>query len=77
MDFCVNGIFKWALFDKQADSIVGLKRVMKSVWSKLSQTIIDNALQSWQNRVSLMIERGGLHIEHRLREGIYFVEEES
>ena len=72
MDYCVNGIFKWALFDREANTITGLKRVMKSVWSKLSQETINNALKSWQERVRLMIELGGHHIEHRLSGGKKF-----
>ena len=72
MDFCVNGIFKWALFDKPTDTMLGLKRVMTSVWSKLCQETIDSALESWQDRVSLMIKRRGRHIEHRLSGGKFF-----
>jgi hypothetical protein len=31
MEFALNGIFKWALFEKQANSLLASERVMKSV----------------------------------------------
>ena len=66
---CLLRGFKWDLFDKHATTVVALKRVMAAVWFKLSQKTVDNALRSWQDRVSSMIERRGLHIEHRLSGG--------
>jgi hypothetical protein len=69
MDYCINRILKWALFDGEANTLVGLKRVMKSVWSKLSQETINKALESWQERVRLMIWLGGHHINHSLSGG--------
>ena len=60
MDYCVNGIFKWDT------TIVGLKRVMTSVWNELDQEIIKKALRHWPDRVRLMIEKSGGHIEHVL-----------
>lgn len=67
MDFCVNGLFKWKLFDHAATTVVGLKRVMRKVWSDLDQTKINNALRSWSKRVKLMIEMRGLQFEHVLK----------
>lgn len=67
MDFCVNGLFKWKLFDHAATTVAGLKQVMRKVWSNLDQSKINNALRSWPKRVKLMIERQGLQIEHVLK----------
>ncbi|OWA55561.1 hypothetical protein BV898_19945, partial [Hypsibius exemplaris] len=46
MDFCVNGLFKWKLFDHAATTVADLKRVMRKVWSNLDQSKINNALRS-------------------------------
>ncbi|OQV18860.1 hypothetical protein BV898_07114 [Hypsibius exemplaris] len=46
MDFCVNGLFKWKLFDHPATTVAGLKRVMRKVWWNLDQIKINNALRS-------------------------------
>ena len=67
MDFCVNGLFKWKLFDHAATTVAGLKQVMRKVWSNLDQSKIKNALRSWPKRVKLMIERQGLQMEHVLK----------
>ncbi len=67
MDFCVNGLFKWKLFDHAATTVAGLKRVMRQVWSNLDQSKINNALRSWPKRVKLMLERQGFQIEHVLK----------
>ena len=67
MDYFVNGIFKWKLFDHSASTLTGLKQVMRKVWLDLDQTKINNALRSWPKRVKLMIERGGLQVEYVLK----------
>lgn len=72
MDYAINGIFKWALFDHEASTIAGLKRVMTSVWLALDQRVITKSLLCWQNRVEMMIEGGGHHIEHKLSGGKKF-----
>jgi len=69
MDFSINGIFKWKLFDKAASSILGLKRVMTTVWSGLSRELCVKTLKSWPKRVKMMILSGGLHVEHKLNGG--------
>ena len=66
MDYCVNGIFKWNLFDRQPSTLSGLKKIMTSVWNNLSQDVINRALSSWQDRVNLMIKCRGFQIEHLL-----------
>ena len=40
MDFCVNGIFKWAIFDRQPTTIEGLKRLAREAWSNLDMAKI-------------------------------------
>lgn len=69
MDFGVNGKYKRELFEKEANTLLGLKRVMKTVWDGLDLNFIRNTLLSWPKRVELMIERGGLQIEHILKGG--------
>ena len=66
MDFYVNGLFKWVLFDRQPTTIEGLKRVATEVWRNLDQTKIQNAFKSWYGRVKMMVECGGHHIELNL-----------
>ena len=68
IDFCANGFFKWALFDRQPTTIEGLKRVATEVWRNLDQTKIQNAFKSWYGRVGMMTECGGHHIEHNLKQ---------
>jgi hypothetical protein len=72
MDYAINGIFKWALFDHEANTILGLKRVMTSVWSEISLEVICNSLRCWQDRVQMMINSGGHHIEHKISGGKKF-----
>ena len=67
MDFCVNGLFKWKLFDHAATTVANLILVMREVWSNLDQSKINNALQSWPKRVKLMINRQVLQKEHVLK----------
>ena len=55
MDFCVNGLFKWELFDRQPTTIDGLKRVATEVWHNLDQVKIQNAFKSWYGRVKTMM----------------------
>jgi len=69
MDYGINGIFQWNLFEKKKNSLLGLKRVIKSVWSGLSQELIDNTPKSWLKQVFFMIEPGGLHVESKLNSG--------
>ena len=66
MDFCVNGIFKWELFDRQPKTLDGLKRVAREVWHNLDQETIRNAFRSWYSRVEMMIKNHGYHIEQLL-----------
>ena len=66
MDYCVNGIFKWELFNGAPTTIEGLKQVMTQVWDNLDQVKIKNALRRWPERSELMISRRGYHIEHVL-----------
>ena len=61
MDFCVNGLFKWELFDRQPTTIDGLKRVATEMWHNLDQVKIQNAFKSWYGR-------GGYQIEHILKQ---------
>lgn len=72
MDYCVNGIFKWELFSRAPTTVVGLKRVMTSVWDNLDQKKIKLALRHWPDRVNLMPEKSGGHIEHVLAGGKKF-----
>jgi hypothetical protein len=60
MDFAINGSFKWALFEKQANSLPGLERVMKSVRLGLSREVLDGSLKSCGKQVRLIIEGRGL-----------------
>lgn len=73
MDYGINGIFK---FVKETNFLLNFKRVMKSVWSGLSQELIDNTLKLWPKRVRLMIESGGLHVDCMLNGGkhIFYME---
>ena len=68
MDFCVNGLFKWELFDRQPTTIDGLKRVATEVWHNLDQVTIQNAFKSQYGRVKTMTECGGYQIEHILKQ---------
>ena len=45
MDFCVNGMFKWEIFDRQPTTLQGLKRVMTAVWKQLGQKKIQEAFR--------------------------------
>lgn len=67
MDYAINGKFKWNLFDREANTLNGLKRVMTAVWSEIPLDFIQKTLLAWPKRVELMIERGGLQIEHVLK----------
>ena len=69
MDYCVNGIFKWELFDHAPSTVKGLKRIMTSVWNSLDQDVIKRALRSWPDRVKLMLKKSGGHVEHILSGG--------
>ena len=77
MDYCVNGIFKWKLFDRQPTTIEGLKRVMTKVWENLDQEKVVNALRAWPNRVQMMIDSHGNHVEHKLSGGKNFENKEN
>ena len=66
MDFCVNGMFKWELFDRQPTTLEGLKKVIISVWDNLDQERIQKAFRGWSKRVEIMIKSGGHHTEHKL-----------
>ena len=74
MEFCVNGMFKWELFDRQPTTLEGLKKVMISVWDNLDQTKIQKAFRGWSKRVEVMTKGGGHHIEHKLSSGKKLVE---
>ena len=67
MHFCVNELFKWALFDRQPTTIDGLKRVATEVWQNLDQEKIKKAFRSWPNRIVSMIRGGGHNFEHNLK----------
>ena len=71
MDFCANGLIKWDVFDRQLTTIEGLKRVATEVWRNLDQTKIQNAFKSLYGRVKMMVECGGHHIEHNLKQKQY------
>jgi hypothetical protein len=64
MDYTFNRIFKWQLSDDEVSTINGLKGIMTSVWAGLSLKMLISSLKSWQERVELMIEYNGFHIEH-------------
>lgn len=63
MDFFVNGMFKWELFDRQPTTLEGLKKVMTSVWDNLDQAVIQKAFRGWSKRIEMMTKGGGHHIE--------------
>lgn len=47
MDYCVNDVLNWALFYKAPTTLLGLKRVITSVWKEVYQEKINAALKSW------------------------------
>ena len=55
MDFFVNGMFKWELFDRQPTTLEGLKKVMTSVWDNLDQAVIQKAFRGWSKRIEMMV----------------------
>lgn len=66
MDYAINGIFKRRLWLRKARGLQGLKRVMRDEWSKLSVSLCQRVLASWEKRVKMMLDNHGFQIEHLL-----------
>ena len=66
LDYGVNANLKRILRGRRATTVDGLKKAIVEEWDKFDLKTIRGILSSWSNRVNLMIERKGSHVEHIL-----------
>ena len=66
LDYGVNANRKRILRGRRATTVDGLKKAIVEEWDKFDLKTIRGILSSWSNRVNLMIERKGSHVEHIL-----------
>jgi hypothetical protein len=66
LDYGVNGILKKKLSSRRVTTVAGMERTIKEEWKKFDLRTVRNILSSWKQRVEVMIEHHGFHIEQVL-----------
>ena len=67
MNYSIWEITKERVRKRKMSTLNGLKNVIKQEWEKLEQNVIDDALESYPKRCTLIYYANGSHGEHLLQ----------
>ena len=67
MNYSIWEIVKERVRKHKMSTLNGLKNVIKQKWKKLEQNAIDDALESYPKRCTLIYYANGSHREHLLQ----------
>ena len=68
LDYSIWGAMEEIVYHRRSgfDSVDELKDAIESAWDSLSQRLINGAINQWQERLQMVADQNGGHIDHLL-----------
>ena len=68
LDYSIWGAMEKSVYHRRSgfDSVDKLIDAMESAWDSLSERLINSAIDQWQERLQMVVNENGGHIEHLL-----------
>lgn len=67
VDYSIWGSLQQLVYRRKIRDLEHLKEVLRDCWEKISQDLVNTAIDQFSQRLTLVIRAQGGHIEHRLK----------
>jgi len=64
VDCSIWGALQQLVYRQKIEDVDHLKQVLHSCWDRISQQLINGAIEQWSKRLSSVVRSRGGHIEH-------------